>query len=307
MFFFFVTPEQIETSRLLKQISAESDWTEIGSVLVELEKQGSVDSQGVPWAQHVLNKLQSLDRTIAAQQLRKIRRSYLFLVDKMKIEPTHYRECPLSGIDVIARIFEINQEKAREELEKLRGGMPFAETMRTYEELRSSAASAPTQTLAMRPRQRSHPRERQEIVKKEIVDWLEKDPTAFFGEDVTRFFMVSREPQGKYQKANLIFRFVTADADGVNRYAAFEIKQIGMVAVRDRKAVVAEISITASFYDRFWFVLADVQDGHEISADLASLGLRNVGLALLTADGKREVVRPPSGPPFPDRRAMLNV
>ena len=307
MFFFFVTPEQIETSRLLKQISAESDWTEIGSVLVELEKQGSVDSQGVPWAQHVLNKLQSLDRTIAAQQLRKIRRSYLFLVDKMKIEPTHYRECPLSGIDVIARIFEINQEKAREELEKLRGGMPFAETMRTYEELRSSAASAPTQTLAMRPRQRSHPRERQEIVKKEIVDWLEKDPTAFFGEDVTRFFMVSREPQGKYQKANLIFRFVTADADGVNRYAAFEIKQIGMVAVRDRKAVVAEISITASFYDKFWFVLADVQDGHEISADLASLGLRNVGLALLTADGKREVVRPPSGPPFPDRRAMLNV
>ena len=307
MFFFFVTPEQIETSRLLKQISAESDWTEIGSVLVELEKQGSVDSQGVPWAQHVLNKLQSLDRTIAAQQLRKIRRSYLFLVDKMKIEPTNYRECPLSGIDVIARIFEINQEKAREELEKLRGGMPFAETMRTYEELRSSAASAPTQTLAMRPRQRSHPRERQEIVKKEIVDWLEKDPTAFFGEDVTRFFMVSREPQGKYQKANLIFRFVTADADGVNRYAAFEIKQIGMVAVRDRKAVVAEISITASFYDRFWFVLADVQDGHEISADLASLGLRNVGLALLTADGKREVVRPPSGPPFPDRRAMLNV
>ena len=307
MFFFFATPEQIEMGRLLGQISAESDWMEIGSVLVELEKQGSVDSQGVPWAQHVLNRLQGLDRTIAAQQLRKIRRSYLFLVDKMKIEPTHYRECPLSGIDVIARIFEINQEKAREELEKLRGGMPFAETMRTYEELRSSAASAPTQTLAMRPRQRSHPRERQEIVKKEIVDWLEKDPTAFFGEDVTRFFMVSREPQGKYQKANLIFRFVTADADGVNRYAAFEIKQIGMVAVRDRKAVVAEISITASFYDRFWFVLADVQDGHEISADLASLGLRNVGLALLTADGKREVVRPPSGPPFPDRRAMLNV
>ncbi len=307
MFFFFVSPEQIEAGRLLEQISAESDWTEIGSVLVELEKQGSVDSQGVPWAQHVLNKLQGLNRTIAAQQLRKIRRSYLFLADKMKIEPTHYRECPLSGIDVIARIFEINQEKAREELEKLRGGMPFAETMRTYEELRSSAASAPTQTLAMRPRQRSHPRERQEIVKKEIVDWLEKDPTAFLGEDVKRFFMVPRDPKGKYQKANLVFRFVTADADGVNKYAAFEIKQIGMVAARDRKAVVAEISITASFYDRFWLVLADVQDGHEISADLASLGLRNVGLALLTADGKREVVRPPSGPPFPDRRAMLNI
>lgn len=305
MFFSFGTAEHIEMARLLGQISGESNWAEIGSVLVELEKQGSVDSQGVPWAQHVLNRLENLNRTIEAQQLRKIRRSYLFLRDKMKTNPTNYRDCPISGIDIIARIFEINKERAREELEKLQGGMPFAETMRTYEELRSSAASARTQALAVRPRQRSHPRARQEIVKKEIVDWLEKQPTAFFGEDVTRFFMVSRDPQGKYQKANLVFRFVTANADDVNKYAAFEIKQIGMIAARDRKAVVAEVSVIASFYDMFWFILADVQDGHEISADLVSLGLRNVGLALLTADGKREVVRPPSGLPFPDRRAML--
>ncbi len=305
MSFFFEKLAEMAQLESLKQISPESRWPVIGGVLTELEKRGSVDSQGVPWAQHVLNRLESLNRPIAAQQLRKIRRCYLFLKETANLNPSLYSDCPISGIEVVSKIFSLVQEQGRKQLENMRGGTPYTDILRVYEELKASVGSDSLQVPAVGPRHRSHPRERQTIVEKEVVEWLENKPTVFFGEDVKRVFKVSREPRGKYQKANMVFRFVTAGEGNVNKHTAFEIKQIGMVAARSRQMVVTEVSVAASFYDSFWLILADVQDGNEIDADLTSLGLRNVGLALLTADGKREIVRRPSGLPFPDRRALL--
>jgi hypothetical protein len=289
----------------LEQISSESRWPIIGGVLTELEKRGSVDSQGVPWAQHVLNRLESIGRPIAAQQLRKIRRCYLFIKETAKLDPFLYSDCPLSGIEVISKIFAIDQEEGRKQLEIINSGLPYTDILRVYEGLKASVGPSALQSETVGPRHRSHPRERQTIVEKEVRDWIENKPTVFFGEDVKRVIGGDRKPKSKYQQANLIFRFVVAGADTVNRYAAFEIKQIGMVAARNRQMVVTEISVTASFYDIFWLILADVQDGQEIAAGLDYLGLQNVGLALLTADGKQEIVRNISGLPFPDRRRLL--
>lgn len=70
--------------------------------------------------------------------------------------------------------------------------------------------------------------------------------------------------------------------------------------------IVTETSVVASFYDIFWVVLADIDNGSEIAVDIDSLGLLNVGVAVLPSDGSRKIIGHPSGPPVPDRRGALS-
>jgi hypothetical protein len=288
-------------------LSSESSWTEIGDVLLELELSSAVDPKGVPWAQHVLSRLQDLQRPIAAQQLRKIRRCYAFLKNDVKVKPDLYKHCPLSGVEVVAKIFAIDRKQGRDQLAALKGGLPYTNILQSYEQLLASAAPKPLSASASERRNRISPRSWQNGFRDGLIRWLEDDPTAFFGAKLTRFFSASPKFAVEYQKTDLIFRFAMKGDDTASRYAALEIRRVGMVGPRERQALVAEVNLAASFYDIFWLILTDVRDGKAIAADLEVLGLHNVGLALLNLDGEREIVRRPSGSPFPDRRSSLNV
>ena len=291
---------------ILQKISYESPWTAIGETLARLEEKGSADAQGVPWAQHVLNRLDEVGRPIAAQQLRKIRRCYIFLKNEAQVDPADYSHCSLSGVEVVAKIFAIDPAKGQEQLKELKRGLQYIVLLRRYEALRGGPGQAAANFRTAARRNRGHPKERHENVEKKVIQWIEDEPTLFFGEDVLRFFS-TQAPQGGFKKADSVFRFAKIGEKNPPRYAAFDIKVMGMADPRQSRSVVAHVAVTSSFYDLFWLVLADIRDGTSIAEEVENLGLANVGVAVFSLEGKSEIIKRPTGMPFPDRRALMSI
>lgn len=228
--FFFAYIDPADVQKALRRISTESSWIEIGAVLAEFEQYGERDTRAVPWAQHVLQRLDAIGRPVAAQQLRKIRRCYSFLKERAKVDLSSYSSCPLSGIEVVAKIFAIDQDQGLSQLEALRGGLPYTDILQTYEQMKISAVPIPPQAVTTEPRRLGHVGERQKILEREVMLWVEDDPAAFFGIDPKRLFSVPKMPKGEYQKADFAFRFATGDESVATKHAGFAIKQMGMAA-----------------------------------------------------------------------------
>ena len=121
-----------------------------------------------------------------------------------------------------------------------------------------------------------------------------------------RFFS-TQAPQGGFKKADSVFRFAKIGEKNPPRYAAFDIKVMGMADPRQSRSVVAHVAVTSSFYDLFWLVLADIRDGTSIAEEVENLGLVNVGVAVFSLEGKSEIIKRPTGMPFPDRRALMSI
>ena len=301
-------------TEILQKISYESPWTAIGETLARLEEKGSADAQGVPWAQHVLNRLDEVGRPIAAQQLRKIRRCYIFLKNEAQVDPADYSHCSLSGVEVVAKIFAIDPAKGQEQLKELKRGLQYIVLLRRYEALRGGPGQAAANFRTAARRNRGHPKERHENVEKKVIQWIEDEPTLFFGDEVSgallkkeSHYSFKNYPKSDFGKADLVFIVKYLYREKSNRYIGIDIKIMGMADPRQSRSVVAHVAVTSSFYDLFWLVLADIRDGTSIAAEVENLGLANVGVAVFSLEGKSEIIKRPTGMPFPDRRALMSI
>lgn len=288
---------------ILSELSRESSWVEIGRAAAELEEAEPVDSRGVPWTEFILNRLERLGRRIAAQQLRKIRRCYSFLLREANVDPDDYSTCPLAGIEVISKIYAIDRDEAHRQLDALRGGLPYMEVLQRYEGLRGSSKGKQAKPSAVA---RLLSKERAQVIETSLISWVEDLPDVFFGNEFRHFFSV-KPPTAQFQSVDLAFRYTLHGSKGHPLHLGIEIRSMLSFSYRSISNLVAQVNLAASFYDRFWIVLAGVEEDKSVSAALEKLRVFNVGVATIDLEGRREIYATPSGPPVPDRRDLLRI
>ncbi len=288
--------------RILAQLSAESSWADIGAVAMELEEAAPVDSRGVLWTEFILARLEDMGRKIAAQQLRKIRRCYAFLLLAAKVDPRDYSTCPLAGIEVVSKIHPIDAEEARRQLGALRNGVPYLDVLQAYERLREGAASQQAKPSSV---SRLSTRKRSQASETLVMAWIEREASGFFGATFRHFFTI-KPPRAQFQTPDLMFRYALHGSDA-QLHMGVEVKSGLSASPRAVLAAIAELNLRASFYDRFWLILTEARDDRSISSALDALRVFNVGVAIIDLEGNHKIIRAPVGLPSPDRRDLLDI
>jgi hypothetical protein len=104
------------SANLLKSIDNKtgSDWKHVGAVLMELEDISRADEKGRAWADRVLEQLIVQKTPMSKNHLHKIRRSYGFLEEGMKLLdlPTERASIArISSIEVAERLFQLDKKE----------------------------------------------------------------------------------------------------------------------------------------------------------------------------------------------------
>lgn len=302
--------EQPRPDQLIQRLSHLSDevrpqWAAISDVLTQLEKISGADEAGKPWLRRVIAELQeNAGIAIGPNQLRKMQRVYKFLSDLMERgsitkDWSSFPPESFSTLEVISRIYAVDQKKALEELDTLKNKKTkYLDIIKIYQEIRkinSKQLDSKKETIFLG-----------DIWSNHIMNILESNKNAFFGigPKIIHIDRAKRAPGQFGASADVIVDLLNQSQE--KEIHGFEcIVFASEIEFRNWPRYRIKVAFHSTFFRKYWvMVVADRKSAEKIRGDIVGLQLQNTGLALMQEVGGQpqfEILLAPSGPPVPDR------
>lgn len=301
---------QANPAQLIQRLSHLRDevrpqWAAISDVLTQLEKISGADEAGKPWLRRVIAELQeNADIAIGPNQLRKMQRVYKFLSDLMERgsitkDWSSFPPESFSTLEVISRIYAVDQKKALEELETLKNKKTkYLDIIKIYQEIRkinSKQLDSKKETIFLG-----------DIWSNHIMNILKSNKNAFFGigPKIIHMDRAKRAPGQFGASADVIVDLLNQSQE--TEIHGFEcIVFASEIEFRNWPRYRIKVAFHSTFFRKYWvMVVADRKSAEKIRGDIVGLQLQNTGLALMQEVGGQpqfEILLAPSGPPVPDR------
>lgn len=269
-------------------------WPTIIEALRELEAPGPTDEKGRRWilvaaelTGYSPNQLRQAERAIAA-------------VDKLLSRP-HERDAalgwPITSLEVVARIAALDPERARDLL--TRSVVPTIRSLRLIHEQVQAGEGA-----RLSPQSAGHRSAR--AFNDTLIKSLSASPI------LRRILGLDRSPHdiqlvawpGGFRYAHPTC--LAVEDDGLNgRLHAFQgLRLIGDLNLDGATKAIVRAAVESTCFATYHLVVTRQSDAEALDWMSGDLGLANLGVLIL-GDGLPEVLIRPSGPPRPDRQAML--
>ena len=291
----------------LSQLSAETrpHWAAISDVLTRLEKISVADEAGEPWLRRVIAELQkNAAISIGPNQLRKMQRVYKFISNLMERgsitkDWSSFPPESFSTLEVISRIYAIDQKKALEEIEIIKNKKTkYLDIIKLYHDVRkinSKQLDSKKETIFLG-----------EIWSNHILNILEANKNAFFGIGLKIINMnrAKRAPGQFGASADVIVDLLNQSQE--REIHGFEcIVFASEIEFRNWPRYRIKVAFHSTFFQKYWvMVVTDRKSAENIRRDIVALRLQNTGVTLMQdVDGQPqfEILLAPSGPPVPDR------
>jgi hypothetical protein len=269
-------------------------WSEVAWALVELEQGGPVDDNGRPWIQRA-----EAESGYSANQLRRMVKVAQFRNHLIRTEAVLAGKLlakPFSHIEVIAKIWKLDEGEARRLIEDENSNDTFRSLLEIYgraSEHRGGAAPVVAGKKAAKD------------FREKAFTLLRRDQENLFERDAALDFEIMR-PIVPFRYASPDFYIVGREngkvtrIDAIDCYALYDGSQKD-IALRKMISVATE----STFFSRFWIVVPAGASADIVLWERRDLHLDNVGVVVVEKERLYwERIPPARAKPNPDRRHL---
>lgn len=246
-----------------------------------------------------------------AQQLRTMLRALDYLESVAATDETiridDYRDAPVSKLDAIVKISQLNATEARKLLPRListeTDPPSYRELLKEYQNVRSrtSASGKPVAIGAGRRAELGFSKLVYHII---YQNWSKLAPE---GVPVARVWVREVEHRLPHVAPDIFITYLDGKDSAITHHAMITRNYTTPAHQRHFRLLAMELIYTSSFFSTLWLALPNRPNAERIAADLDNLGgVDNVGIIVI-ADGAIEepIVRKPTGGPVPDRIPLV--
>lgn len=287
----------VNTASILKVLrGARTDgrpWTEVAWALRELEGIGPADENGRPWIQRA-----EAESGYSANQLRRMAKVAEYQSYVTKEHPELIEKLlgkPFSHIEMIAKIWPLNERQARELINSSPADHTFRDLLAIYGRISEGRGGmAPIVAGKKAAKQ----------FREKALALVKRDPKKLYGTRTDLDFEILR-PIVPFRYASPDFYVIGRDKGKVARIDAIDCYALHGGSQKDeamRKMIL--VATESSFFTRFWIVVPVGESADIILWECKHLNLENVGVVAVAVNDRLDWPRVPleNAKPNPDRR-----